>query len=73
MPKGMNTVHKLMPVQCTPNRFQNPKIQCILLLKNLRMVGMVAVLCGIMIRVAAKFTANLMSNSPLWWQHGWGE
>ena len=68
----MYTVHKLMSVHRTPNRFLNPKIQCILLLKNLRMVGMVAVLCGIMIRVAAKFTANLMSNSA-WWQHGWGE
>ena len=49
MHRGMNTVNKLMPVHRTPNRFLNPKIQCILLLKNLRMVGMVAVLCGIMI------------------------
>ena len=27
------------------------------------------VLCGIMIRVAAKFTDNLMSYSAGWWQH----
>ena len=37
----------------TPNRFQNPKIQCILLHTNLRTV---AVLCGIMILVLCEIT-----------------